>query len=176
MGEFRIGRSRAQHSYPDTRGAGVAGFARNSAFGPSPQTPLAIAALGTKIPWVAPEVGTAGSTIVPITPNVTGIVRVLADVVVENTAGVVNNMLVELFVNGVTSGPVVVSVSTIPAKIENDSGFITIPFEFDFAGANKLTLGTLYKMEIKVTPMQGGTSTKVDYASIDIQELPAATG
>lgn len=175
MGEFRIGRSRAQHSYPDTRGAGPAGFARNSAFGP-PDGIQAISATGDKIKWSTLEVGTPGSTEVPITPQVTGIVRVIGSVVCRNTAlSSANTMTVEIFIGGVGLGAR--SISTIDGATESESGFITIPVLFDFAGPSALSVGVAHKIELNVVPLQGGTSTAVvTLSSIDIQELPAATG
>jgi len=177
MGEFRIGRKFAQHSYPEApRGAGPSGFARNSAFGPQGLTPQALGATGDKIKWDTIESGgVSGDTAVKITPKVTGIVRALINVVVENTAGSTNNMIVEPFLDGSSIGAA--TISTVDAAFEGNNGFITIPFELDFAGAQKLSVGVTHTIEVKVIPQQGGTSTGVlALSSIDLQELPAATG
>ena len=175
MGEFRIGRSRAQHSYPDTPRAGVAAFARNSAFGPQGGT-QGLPAIGDKVKWTALEVGTVGGTVVPITPHVTGIVRVIVTVECQNTntaAG--NTMAVNLLVDGASVG--VTTGSPINAAIvEGQLGIIAIPLTVVFAGANKLSVGVAHTLEVQVTPLQGGTATAViGFTSIDVQELPTAT-
>jgi len=51
MGEFRIGRTRAQHSYPEAQrgGAGVLSLARN--FAQAEKVTVPISDAGTQIPW-----------------------------------------------------------------------------------------------------------------------------
>jgi hypothetical protein len=171
MGEFRIGRSRAQHSYPDTRGAAPNGFARNSALGPDGGSQ----ALPDKIKWGILEVGTVGGTVVPITPRVTGIIRIIGSVVCENEDINPNVMKVVVFVDGVSL--VTGSVSTIDAAPEAGHGFITIPIEVDLAGVLALSTGVTHTIEVQVVPLNGGTSTSVvSLSALDIQELPVATG
>jgi hypothetical protein len=174
MGEFRIGRTFARHSYPDTpRAGGLAALARNSAFGPD-SPPLAVDPVnGTKLTWQSIEVGTPGGTVVPITPKVTGIVRVIVNVVFEN-AGASDVIGVDLLVNGSTTGT---TESTIDASSEGGSAFITIPWVVDFAGGVKLPVGPTYNLEVKVAQLHGsGTISVLGVSSIDIQELPPATG
>lgn len=48
MGEFRIGRKFASHSYPDTRAATTVPYARNFAVGPGTVTDVTV---GTPVPW-----------------------------------------------------------------------------------------------------------------------------
>ena len=52
MSGFRIGRARAQHTYPNsTRGAGVKSLARNFAAGPKVGNDVAILETPTPVPW-----------------------------------------------------------------------------------------------------------------------------
>jgi hypothetical protein len=173
MGEFRIGRTYARHSYPDTPRGASAAFARNSAFGPN-SPPLSVDPVaGTKVPWQQIEVGTAGDTVVPFTPKVTGITRVLVNVVFEN-AGASDVVGVSVLIGGSIIGS---TVSTIDASSEAGRAFITVPFQVDLAGADKLLLGPTYSFEVKVAQLHGsGTISVIVVSSIDIQELPPATG
>jgi hypothetical protein len=173
MGEFRIGRTFARHSYPDTPRGASAAFARNSAFGPN-SPPLSVDPVaGTLITWQSIEVGTIGGTVVPITPKVTGIVRVIVNVVFEN-AGAADVVGVDLLVNGATTGT---TESTIDSSSEAGHAFITVPWLVDFAGGFKLPVGATYNLEVKVAQLHGsGTISVIGVTSIDIQELPAATG
>jgi hypothetical protein len=176
MGEFRIGRKHAQHSYPDTPRSAVASYARNSALGPQDRVQSLPAPLGANILWLTPEIGVAGANI-PITPRVTGIVRVASVVVCQNAAFAPDAMVVELILDGVPIG--LQTGSTIDAATEAGNGLITIPYEIIFApgggGNAPLTLAP-HTIAIHVTPSLGGVGTSVlALSTVDIQELPLAS-
>ena len=176
MGEFRIGRKYAKHLYPDTPRRAAAAFARNSAVGPNVFS-QALPVGGAKINWATIEAGSApGSTDVPITPRATGIVRVIVEVVCQNASFVADIMEVQPVVDGATL-PGVAVASTIDSATEQEDGLITIPLLIDLAGAGALTVGVTHNVEVLVVPLLGGASTSVlELSSIDLQELPPATG
>lgn len=78
MGEFRIGRTRAQHSYPESRfGGGVQTLARNFANGPKlGSDPVIDDSVGTFIPWgvidSAEAWDAATDYVAGVTPGLTG--------------------------------------------------------------------------------------------------------
>jgi hypothetical protein len=87
MGEFRIGRKFAQHSYPESR-FGDGAFARNFASGPpTGEGPTPIVTTGTPVSWETIESGAPPGVNVPITPHVTGRIRIIATIVVASVAG-----------------------------------------------------------------------------------------
>jgi hypothetical protein len=95
MGEFRIGRTHAQHSYPDTpRGAGALSFARNFAEGPTGTVP--ITTLGVQIPWSFIESGAPAGANAPITPRVTGRMLFSGVVVVQNVGNAPTTLTVRV--------------------------------------------------------------------------------
>jgi hypothetical protein len=173
---FRIGRSRAQHTYPDTPRGASGAYARNSAFGPLNGTQAIPASGGTKVRWAAMEVGATGGTTVPITPQVTGIVRAIVNVVAVNPTDAADDIAVQFVVDGVpVSGGA--TVSTLPAALESQSGAITIPLVLDFAGSQKLSVGVAHTIEVLVTSVLGVSGKSVTgLSTVDLQELPAATG
>ena len=100
----------------------------------------------------------------------------IVEVVCRNTSGGANAMEVQLVVDGATL-PGVAVASTIDGAAGPNSGFITIPLDIDLAGAGALTVGVTHTVEVLVVPLLGGTLTSVSaLSSIDLQELPPATG
>jgi len=173
---FRIGRTYARHTYPEGPKGLSAAFARNSAFGPQGGTQAIPASGGTKIIWNAMEVGSAGATAVPITPKVTGIVRAIVTVVAVNSTGASDDIAVQFVVDGAPVGGGA-TISTVPATLEGQDSAITIPLTFDFADAQAMSVGTTHTVEVLVTSVLGVSGKSVlGLSSIDLQELPAATG
>lgn len=153
---FRIGRKHAQHTYPEApRGAGPFQFARNLAAGPGrTDVPVSVAALpaapsaGTPVFTLANnslvEAGVLTADGAPITPSVTGIIRVSGVVNVENTGadGPVD-VAVFLAINGtVENTPVAV------ATLDAATSFESIPVLFDLPAA--LPLGTTAHINLVV--------------------------
>ena len=179
MSEF-VGRtgSHRVYSYPEApRGGSSVPFARNSAIGPQFDGPLPITQAGVLIPWQGIEnVGSVppGTTDVPITPRVTGVVRVICTIAVQNV-GTTQNVEANLLVDGslVASFP-----NTILGPGEGPDEFETITFAFDFSPATAplLPLGTSFQVSIKLLSDVDDVSLQLDTATLDIQELQAATG
>jgi len=174
MGEFRIGRSRAQHSYPEARRNTTVAFARNSASGPAANTPITTGA-GIQVPWSVIESGAPASTDVPITPRVTGIIHITGVLTITNPdeADSIVQLQVEI-------GDVVVPIPLAENVSLNDS---VIPVPFDVivgAGANgpALPVGVVSLVQIRVK--EGGESSISELVqascTIHIQEVSAVTG
>ena len=177
MTEF-VGRtgSRRVYSYPETpRGGGATAFARNSAVGPLGGT-LAITQAGVLIPWGPIEsVGTVppGTTDVPITPRVTGVVRVICTILVQNLDTTQNVEAVLLL--GATF--VAAFPNTILGPGEGPDEFETITFIFDFnPTTTPLPVGVVSQLSVKLLADVNDISLQLNEAVIDIQELQAATG
>jgi hypothetical protein len=171
---FTIGRGRyATQTYPETGGSSGGGelsSARNSAYGPiSPQGFSSIA----PIDWAAIEVGGApGGTTIPITPvsTSTGRVRVIAVVGVEVVTDD-SQIGVAIEVNGTPSSPDVLASVTVGA----DSS-LNIPILVDL-DLSSFGPGPTYHISVNVQAVGAGVATLgTRQSSIDIQELPAATG
>lgn len=200
MGEFRIGRTRAQHSYPENpRAAALGLFARNFASGPEDPTQLAVAqgdgAMGgTQIFWGVIGAGTAPSVNVTITPRVTGLIRVSGVVTVGKAVAFPVNILVQVQL-GVDGGvsplggrmPVpLLETSTLdaaiatglPPPIPADLGSLAIPIYIPILPV-VLAIGVTRTIQIVVSVLSaGGTGTSLILGSstIEVQEVPAATG
>lgn len=166
---FRVGRKSAQHSYPTSPGAagGAAAFARNFAQGPSVDTAVADGA-GTQIPWAFIESGAAPGVHVPITPQVTGRVRIVGVFAIVSVDEASVNIHFTVQIDDVTHATPVVS-ATVPA-----SGLATVPFLVDIP---VLPVGTTSNISILATASDSpGLSLAELSSTLDIQELPAATG
>lgn len=169
MGEFRIGRSHAKHSYPDTpRAGGLAAFARNYA---QSDTTTPVASTGTQVPWDTIESGAAAGVDVPITPHVTGRVRIIAMVVIANVTGAQRLIEVQAQVGGVTV-PNVTAIASVDGEPEGGEAFETVTLLLD---TSLLPVGSASNVEILLTA-DSDNALEVVNATIDIQELPAATG
>lgn len=176
MGGFRIGRKHAQHTYPDTPRAAVAAFARNSAVGPA-GGPQGIILSGTPVPWSGIASGAATPTPdVPITPKVTGVVRIIFTVVVENVSNTDEDVGVAVQVNGVTKNTF---SEEVPGTKSGVTGIVTISGVVDLEppiAGTPLPVGVTSNIEIVLTAGTDSESLQLDNATLDIQELPAATG
>jgi hypothetical protein len=167
-----IGKRRyARETYPETGGAaGEAGLARNSALGPA-GSPVFITGAGVQIPWSTIDVGAPGVE-VPITPQSTGIIRITAMVGVENVTDDVVATPVTVQLDGL--GPVAVFASATVLPDESAE----IPFTIDLWGAHALPVGVTTNISLLVKFVGAAETVQLDLnrSSIDIQELPAATG
>lgn len=166
MGEFRIGRSHAKHSYPDTPRAAVAAYARNFAQGPAALT--SIVAGGTQLPWAVIESGAPAGVHVPITPRVTGKIRLIAAITIQSDGEGADIVQVQAQINDITIATPLVQSTVIAG------GFGAIPFVLDIPAL--LPIGSQLDISLLVTDADGGTSLTVQSSTLDIQELPLATG
>ena len=174
MGEFRIGRKFAQHSYPESRRDSTLAFARNSAQGPGGDAPVPVTTGGTQILWETIESGGGPSEDVPITPLVTGRIRIIAMVAVTNTIGVPTTVKVVAQVEDVTIPGSPVPEATVDESTDAGNGFETITYVFD---TTLLPVGATKHIEILVTAgVDNAIELTLENSTLDIQELPAATG
>lgn len=173
MGEFRIGRKFAQHSYPDApRGAAAALLARNFAFGPATTTDIETSP--TAIPWEGVDVGAPGIT-AQITPRVSGIVLISAVVAIKSLSGVQEIVTVDVSVNGFVLNVPFFNQITVEA-----GGFLVVPI---LTETNVATLGALLPIGVPATVsilLTANTDDvlqlSTDDSSISIQEVLPATG
>jgi hypothetical protein len=182
MGEFRIGRTFARHSYPDTpRGGGAFAFARNFAKGPGTEGAQPITDTGTQILWGTIDVPATppNSANVAITPHVTGVVRVHGVVSVQNTSGADAVVTVQVRVNGVTvSTPAPeTTVRAANSSAEDENGFAAIPFLAELTATEGLVIGTYAEIQILVTAITNGSlGLTVNDSTLEVQEVPVSTG
>lgn len=176
MGEFRIGRTRAQHSYPDPRRDTSVQFARNFAIGPETNTAVVTgdagnpAIGGTLVPWSAIESGATPGTTVPITPQVTGIVQIESVICLKNSDTSPQIVLVQVLIDGFINPIPELEVVTVPA-----SGFVAIPVLTEIIEA--LPTNTTFDIAIRLIASANGFITiAMESSSIEIEEKPAATG
>lgn len=176
MTEF-VGRtgSRRLYSYPETpRGGGALAFARNSAVGPD--APLAITQAGVLTTWSAVEslaVTPPNTTNVPITPRVTGVARVICTLVVQNLD---TTQIVEAILQ-LGGAPIASFPNTILGPGEGPDEVEVITFVFDFNPTTALLpLNVAAQISVLLLASVDDTSLQLNTATIDIQELPAATG
>lgn len=183
MGEFRIGRSRAQHSYPETRRNTTLQFARNFAAGPGETTDVASGngiTGGTQIPWAIIEsVGVVfppGVVDVPITPRITGIIQITGVVEVKSSAPAIVLVQVQLGVDGgaLPAG----GRSSVPLleTVTVDAGGEAIPILVDLPAI--LAIGVTRTIQIVVSDILGAGTVilALESSTLDVQEVPAATG
>ena len=176
MGEFRIGRSRAQHSYPTSPRATTLPLARNSASGPDAGGAggQVIGSAGAQIVWEDFEIGVPPSADVPITPSVTGIVHVTGVIVILAS---VSNLNVHLRVQlgGVN---VDVPASEIISTGETPDQRVAIPFDVIIgSGENTpaLDIGVTANIQIHLTP-DDDITVVADSSTIHLQEVTLPTG
>lgn len=176
MGEFRIGRSRAQHSYPEPRFSGAAPtveFARNFATGPKLDQELSLAPVAVE--WNSVDVAVppipplSTVTVVQITPLSTGVVRVLAVLSLFNIDVAQRNALVQVLQNGdVLPFPAAEDV-TVPA-----GGFVAVPILVEITG---LALGVTVEIGIAVTASANDAlRITAESSSLELEEVPVSTG
>lgn len=171
MGEFRIGRVFARHTYPEPRrggGASAGAFARNFASGPASETTITVP--GVQVPWAAIDVGSPG-TDVPITPQSTGIIRIDGAITLKNHSGDSVVVVVSAQVNGVDLPfPLAESIS-IPTN-----SFAVVPI---LAETTALPVGTPVNIQILVASDDSDTdeiTIVLESSTLGVQEVSAATG
>jgi len=156
------------YSYPETpRGGGALAFARNSG---TAGDETSISQAGVQVQWTEREVAGATNVDVPITPRVTGIIRFLGMFYIQNEGpGNVQDVTVTLQVNGSDVASVAATVETVG----EGSGSETIPFILTGPG---FTVGTTYNVQFKLSKATGSGSLLMITGTVDVQELPRATG
>lgn len=179
---FRIGRTFARHTYPDTPRGAPAAFASNLVFGPGTNQAIATASPGTpaftNTNGSAVEAGALTADGVPITPRVTG------DIVIEAMLNVLNtgldpvNVFVFVQVNGVTS------TAPVAAATVDPSGYESIPVVFGIpallalgvrAHVNLILIASASGVEL--TTASGPITAPVSAASVMfLQEVALPTG
>jgi hypothetical protein len=166
MGEFRIGRKFARHTYPESPriGNALTAFARNFATGPKVDTAIGA---GIQVPWNAVDAGTPPTTAdVPITCRSTGIVIVSGVVTISNPSGAPILVTATVQVDGVATTSF--SATTVPA-----GGEATIPVLAE-TDPGTTPIGATHQIEISI---DGNGATIVgDGSSISVQEVSVATG
>lgn len=172
MGEFRIGRTRAQHSYPESRQNTTVPYARNSAL--FVKTSMVLTGTPAPIPWSLIESTFAGGVNVPITPKTTGLVLLTGMVTIVNTdSGHVARVLLNIKVGAfVLAAPF--SIADLPA---NPSPGSTITIPIVFSGPTPLLIGSTTNIQIQAsqTGADADTVSVVD-ATLSLQEVVPATG
>ena len=141
-------------------------LASNAASGPSGATPIGGA--GTKVPWAAIDVGAPGVD-VPITPKSTGRVRVIFSITVLNAGAAMVGVVARLLIGGVAQAIPYVAAS-IQANGLGELGIIS------FVAEVTLPVGATSNIEVDLTTAGASVEMYPEGATIDIQELPAATG
>lgn len=175
MTEF-VGRtgSKRVYSYPETpRTASALALARNFAYGPGTTTSIGTSA--TPVPWNAIGVGSPGIN-VPITPRVTGLVRVSGVICVKSLSGIQESVNVQVVVNGVPLLSPFFEVPTVEA-----GGAIAIPIltEIDVFtnGGSQLPLGATANVQIVLSASNDGVlELATQSSSLELQEVLAETG
>lgn len=166
MGGFRIGRTRAQHTYPVPRAATTVPYARNTAVGPTTNTDFTTV---IPVPWsIIESIGGAPGTFndVPITPKSTGIVRIAGVISVAADSPVVVQVAIKV---GVSVLPVPGAEFVTVSLLEAIPVLITVPPAFT-------PVGVATNIEILVTAA-GGTATLIAASSsLDVQEVVPVTG
>lgn len=171
MGEFRIGRKYAQHSYPEPRrgGASATPFARNFAAGPGSETNITVP--GVQVPWSAIDVGAPGVNI-PITPQSTGIIRIAGALTIKNHSGSnVVTVLVNPQVAGVSLAFPLGDEVTLPIN-----ALAVIPI---LAETSALTIGVQALIQVLVSSEDADVnqiSIELESSTLDVQEVAVATG
>lgn len=169
MTEF-IGRTGAKrlYSYPEPpRASALTLLARNFATGP--KNSVAIGA-GVEIPWNAIDVAPSSpSPDVPITPRSSGIVLISGVVTVAN-GGAAQSISITVRVNGVDLFVPNNLLSTVA-----DHGQVAIPFLAETTALDT-PVGVTANIRIFVSGSNGTTAVESEASSIEVQEVPAATG
>lgn len=164
-----------QHSYPETRGAGALAFARNIAAGPAGETPTDIATGGgTQVPWAVIFAPTPSSGVdVPITPRVTGALRITGMLTIVNVAVTASTVHVQVQIDGVTipfPGGAFDESSTVPA-----SGTVVLPI-FAITGPLLTPVGATHNVEVLLIASAVGLGMVQESSFLDIQETQAPSG
>jgi hypothetical protein len=177
MSEF-VGRTGANrvYSYPEgPRGAGTPPqlFARNFASAPDTQT-LVDADPGSQIIWNSMDVGTAPSADVPITPAVTGIIRVAAVICLKNTSSDPQVLSGVQAIVQVGNPPVDTLIPFLERASIDIGEAVVIPILTETAPQ---PIGVPTSISILLIAGDAGAISLVSQSSsLDIQEVSAATG
>jgi hypothetical protein len=168
-GKSAVGRTGAlrMYKYPEPRSAGTSAFARNFATGP--KTATALSDTPTQVRWNAIDVGTSPGTDVPITPRVTGVVRIIAVLSVQNASGDDADMAVKVQIDGSDLPlPDAEVVSIRPGS----SDVVVVLVE------TTLPLNTTSNVQITLaTGNSDQTATLIqDSSSMEVQEVSNSTG
>lgn len=175
MGYITNSKQRSPEAYPEPRrGSGSSdSFVRNFASAPASQTVVADDP-GSQIVWNSIFSGAAASADVPITPAVTGRIRVSAVIVLKN----------------ISSDPAVDSGVQVVVQVGNPGVDTTVPFDERVS----IPIGAAVAIPVltETDPQPVGTPTSISIllvagdadaialvsqsSTIDIQEVPAATG
>ncbi|SRR5260221_12084520 len=169
MGEFRIGRKHAQHSYPNARFTGLIGpFARNYATGPvSPGQTIATTP-GAQVVWNFVAVGVPGAN-VPITPLNTGYLRITGILTIANP-GDPAVVQVQVQIGGVSLPIPFEEVVTIA-----NAQTVVIPIFAETTPTNT-PVGTTKNIEILLTSSLTGPVLIPESSLLDVQEVQVPTG
>lgn len=166
---------KSPEAYPEPRrGSSTSdSFARNFASAPDTQT-LVDADPGSQIIWNSMDVGTAPSTDVPITPAVTGIIRVSGVICLKNTStdpSVLSG--VQLLVQ--VGNPPVATLIPFLERASIDVGeAVVIPVLTETAPQ---PIGVATSISILLIAGDANAISLVSQSSsLDIQEVAAATG
>lgn len=170
MTEF-VGRtgSKRVYSYPtQPRFANLEGpFARNSASGPTTDTP--IVTTGTQVNWDDIASTGAGGVNIPITPKSTGIIRVTG--MFEVTCAGEGEVDVEI---NIQIGGVTFPIPEDPIITVRPGGGVMIPFVIVLSG---FTVGATTNIQMLLTAEVDSALTLEGQSSVvDVQEVSIATG
>jgi hypothetical protein len=151
---------------------GIGGFAgqplvlaSNAASGPAASTPIGA---GTKVPWAALDVGGAG-TIVPITPKLTGRVRVAFSITMLNTAATLAAISARILIGGVAQVAPFIATA-VPGNGVGVFGIVSFEAEVT------LPVGVTSSIEVDLTTVGASMTMYPSGSTLALQELPAATG
>jgi hypothetical protein len=165
---YRIGRKYASETYPEAgRGGSSAGaFARNFAIGTGSSLP--IPAAGTQVVW-DPDVGTAASVNVPITPRSTGTILISGVIAVK--AGEVEDTVTLLLAVLVNDGSPILPLEQVTI---DPSGNVIVAFSTEVSG---LPVGTLANIQVALSAGEDDAlSVPSTTSTINIQEVSVSTG
>ena len=154
--------------------AAGAPLARNSAKGPSADTPIGQTPVLTNVPWTTVESTGAAGASVPITPVLTGKVRISGVVQIASSGEVAADHFNVAIV--VDAAVVVVVASDLQVPLGDGKAFLTVPFDTVVS----LSLA-LHTVQIGVQSVIGASVNYIlphagNPTFVDVQELTAATG
>jgi len=168
---FRIGRKHAYHTYPEPRAATTVPYARNSAVGPTDETPIAIGdgtTGGTAIPWSVLGVGSPGTN-VPITPKSTGLIVISGVMTVQNNAEAAVQVQVQVAANGVR----LPLPEAEQVTVEPNGGYVAIPLLAGGVGV----VGTTSNVSVILSASVDDAIELIPgSSSLEIEEVQAPTG
>ena len=147
-------------------------FARNYGSGPNPLQ--VVTSAGTPINWSVLGSGVAPTPNVPITPRVTGNLRIQGTLRLDTPSSAPLPFVVQLMVNGVTQSTPSSSGNLDILASANEVPYL---FELDAASGTGRAVGATTIIGIVVTTGLATTMhIAVDAATIDIQEVGITTG